>query len=617
MEFSKAFKNFQNKKFTAACSQWLLELQQNVFQWQLHREINQAREEIYQIEIDHGQREQFINKLNAIDTWFGIEQYWDIAMSGLSDSDMSPFSILLHNEHIYISDEWNHKIIVLGMDGKVVREIGSKGLAPGYFWYPSGIAVVSLFENSDNQVLVCCDCWNHRLQFFSLDGQFIRTMGQFGSNQEDFKGPYDIAVYDEQFILVADRANHRIKKISLVDETIDVIGQSWDTSNSLDDVILKIDHDDLLDSIPAHFEYPGGILIDDNQRVIVSDRFYTYLEINNHRMHSFFGNVGTIMPRNLTGKGSRLMVKDEVTDDVYCMTEKGFPVCRFSGDNRLYPVRDTNGLIEIDNNHLLFYRFKKSIREEIPPWIIIANRKKEPDIIKNTFIAYGENHLPLSGKELLEIFDSNLKDRVDDNFLIPLLHLWQKSSLAPKKFSSFILNFINEMEHDLRPLYTTILKKQTKIDRLVLIELKNQKENGALDEDLTDLYGKIRLSRENVNNDVLAFFLKIHRLFGIFAKTIKMVFITIDEDKALLFADFIIRTIDKWDTVVNYTYDNLPEDFIKYEYKDRLVGSYMNTVELLCQENKFTYALAALEALLSIDPTNKTVHSFLKNILDS
>ena len=59
--------------------------------------------------------------------------------------------------------------------------------------------------------LLVCDCKNHRIQVFELDGKFVGKFGIKGSTLGCFQGPYSTAVQSNDRILLFDLHYHRIQ----------------------------------------------------------------------------------------------------------------------------------------------------------------------------------------------------------------------------------------------------------------------------------------------------------------------------------------------------------------------------------------------------------------------
>lgn len=100
----------------------------------------------------------------------------------------------------FASDEFNHRLIRLG-DG--MKGWGVHGCEPGQFHYPCGLARVG-------QALYVADAWNHRIQVFDLEGQFVKSFGSFGSALDQFQVPLDVKQGSDGLLYVLDSGNNRI-----------------------------------------------------------------------------------------------------------------------------------------------------------------------------------------------------------------------------------------------------------------------------------------------------------------------------------------------------------------------------------------------------------------------
>jgi uncharacterized protein (TIGR03663 family) len=117
------------------------------------------------------------------------------------------------NGSVYVADTANHRIQHLSSSGEVIDVWGSfadvrAGDAPGgTFNEPWGIAVAP-----DGKVYVA-DTWNHRIQWFTAEGEFLGMLGRegLGEESEAFWGPRDVAVDSDGKVYVSDTGNKRIK----------------------------------------------------------------------------------------------------------------------------------------------------------------------------------------------------------------------------------------------------------------------------------------------------------------------------------------------------------------------------------------------------------------------
>lgn len=173
---------------------------------------------------------------------------------------------------VYVADSMNHRIQVLDADGNFLFEwgafeVGERGQAAGgNFNQPWGIDV-----GPDGNVYVA-DTWNHRIQVFTPDGEFIRTWGQLGQLDaaqlpSDFWGPRDVAVGPDGLVYVADTGNKRIQVFTAAGEYVRTIGSSGSGAGQLNEPVGLAVHSD------------GRVFVADtwNRRVQVFNGFGQYL----------------------------------------------------------------------------------------------------------------------------------------------------------------------------------------------------------------------------------------------------------------------------------------------------------------------------------------------------
>ena len=117
---------------------------------------------------------------------------------------------------LYVADSRNHRILHLDPAGTLIKQWGSPtgndpnnpttNAPPSTFNEPWGVAV-----GPDGSVYVT-DTWNHRVQKFTADGQFVKTWGVFGQGTQTgtFYGPRGIAVDSQGRVYVVDTGNKRV-----------------------------------------------------------------------------------------------------------------------------------------------------------------------------------------------------------------------------------------------------------------------------------------------------------------------------------------------------------------------------------------------------------------------
>ena len=94
-----------------------------------------------------------------------------------------------------------------GLDSPFSNKVKLFQLKPVFSFgkYPWGEAV-----NARDEIAVT-DCWNHRIQIFSSDGNYSRSLGRKGNKRGEFKFPMGITFHNNGNIFLADSENHRIQ----------------------------------------------------------------------------------------------------------------------------------------------------------------------------------------------------------------------------------------------------------------------------------------------------------------------------------------------------------------------------------------------------------------------
>jgi len=140
---------------------------------------------------------------------------------------------------IYVVDTDNSRIQHLAADGTVLQTWGSfadatKGEAPGgTLNQPWGIDT-----GPDGSVYVA-DTWNHRIQKFDNQGEFLTMWGYFGQGEkpEAFWGPRDVAVDDAGRVFVTDTGNKRVVVFDQDGNAITQFGSAGMESGQFDEPV--------------------------------------------------------------------------------------------------------------------------------------------------------------------------------------------------------------------------------------------------------------------------------------------------------------------------------------------------------------------------------------------
>ena len=113
---------------------------------------------------------------------------------------------------LYVLDTGNNQVLHLSPQGNLLNAWGEFGsldsgdAVPGTFNEPWGIAI-----STEDEIFIA-DTWNHRIQKFSLEGEFLASWGHFGQREtsDAFWGPRDVAVDKHGHVYVSDTGNKRI-----------------------------------------------------------------------------------------------------------------------------------------------------------------------------------------------------------------------------------------------------------------------------------------------------------------------------------------------------------------------------------------------------------------------
>lgn len=162
---------------------------------------------------------------------------------------------------IYVVDTDNSRIQHLTAQGEVLQTWGTfaditKGDAPGgTFNQPWGIAL-----GPDGSVYVA-DTWNHRIQKFTSQGEFVKMWGYFGQAEkpEGFWGPRDVAVDSGGRVFVTDTGNKRIVVFTADGEFVTQFGSAG--------------------MGPGQFDEPVGIAVDQAGLVYVADTWNQRIQV--------------------------------------------------------------------------------------------------------------------------------------------------------------------------------------------------------------------------------------------------------------------------------------------------------------------------------------------------
>jgi predicted membrane-bound mannosyltransferase/DNA-binding beta-propeller fold protein YncE len=147
---------------------------------------------------------------------------------------------------LYVADSRNHRIQHFTKSGELLNSWGSYGdanagqAAGGLFNEPWDVTV-----GPDGDVYVA-DTWNHRVQKFTADGQFITMWGYYGTGEtiEAMWGPRSIAVDNQGTVFVTDTGNKRVVVFDQDGNAITEFGSAGMEMGDLDEPVgIALDKD--------------------------------------------------------------------------------------------------------------------------------------------------------------------------------------------------------------------------------------------------------------------------------------------------------------------------------------------------------------------------------------
>ena len=185
--------------------------------------VSEDGEQIYVVDMANARVNHYDATGEYVDEWGGANEESGLQF-GKTDSGLGPTGIATGPDGlIYITDTWNHKVVVVDGSGRLIREFGEyadtvdapdASVETGKFFGPRSIAI------ANNEIFVV-DTGNERVQVFDLDGTFIRSFGGFGTEPGQFVEPVGIAIDANGQVYVADSGNARISIFSSTGVPID------------------------------------------------------------------------------------------------------------------------------------------------------------------------------------------------------------------------------------------------------------------------------------------------------------------------------------------------------------------------------------------------------------
>ncbi len=167
-----------------------------------------------------------IQSVVLADEVFRFERLWPQTVQPWYFSD--PRGIAVGDEHVYIADTLNHRILKYTLQGQFIRSWGQfSEHEAGKFQFPGEVTV-----NAEGQVYVADTC-NRRIQIFTEHGEFIRQFPVVGIDSDfpcEFENfnPIDLAVSQSGDVIVSGQ-----NQVSLYSDD-GILIRSWGSQGSAD-----------------------------------------------------------------------------------------------------------------------------------------------------------------------------------------------------------------------------------------------------------------------------------------------------------------------------------------------------------------------------------------------
>lgn len=141
--------------------------------------------------------------------------YGQFPLTGMN----APRGMTSNGTHLFITDTAAGNISIYTLNGQFIKGFGSFGTAVNQFAKPRGITCV-------NNTLFIADSSNFRIDKYTTDGQYITSWGSSGTGNGQFSFLWDVAT-DGKYIYATDQINKNIQVFDLNGNFI----RKWDTSN--------------------------------------------------------------------------------------------------------------------------------------------------------------------------------------------------------------------------------------------------------------------------------------------------------------------------------------------------------------------------------------------------
>ena len=178
------------------------------------------------------------------------------------------------DDNLYIVDSKNDRVQKFTKDGQHLMGWGESGSGEGQFSRPWGLCL-----DREGNVYVA-DWGNNRVQKFSADGEYLLSFGGTKMEGSDLDHPAGVAVDRDGDVYVSDWGNQRVQIYEPDGGIITALyGDAMKLSKATEYSLSRnggihmaafLKEDDIMTRVKT-FERPVGLVVDDQNRLIVTD----------------------------------------------------------------------------------------------------------------------------------------------------------------------------------------------------------------------------------------------------------------------------------------------------------------------------------------------------------
>jgi len=143
------------------------------------------------------------------DPYGNASQFWDTWFN-------RPHAVTIdHEDNVWLVDDNGCQIHKMSKSGEYLMTIGSGTPAPkqsgDMFNRPTDVAI----SKTSGEIFICDGYDNSRVHRLDPAGKLIQSWGTIGTDPGEFNVPHNIALIDDEEVIVCDRENYRVQVFTL------------------------------------------------------------------------------------------------------------------------------------------------------------------------------------------------------------------------------------------------------------------------------------------------------------------------------------------------------------------------------------------------------------------